>query len=122
MVKHGEFIDPEEGLTVIREICKKNFPNFVIEKEYNWGGFHGFGMILKKDNIKIEIGGARGTMDFSLVIDNEGVDLFRYDEGLQHFAVVNEINLHYVLSVMKRFLSEWAVFGNLHIWTQKYLK
>jgi len=96
-------LDPDDGLEIIEEIFKNNFPNYVQKKTYNWGGFHGYGVIIEKDNIEIKLGSARGMLEYYLII-NEVIDLQKHDKRLKNVNSSSKENFYFVSSVIKKII------------------
>jgi hypothetical protein len=105
LVNNTKFLDPDDGLKVIVQLFENNNSDYEI-KIYNWGGFHGYGVIGTKENIEIKLGSGRGRLDYYLKIFNKLIDLLEYDSNLKDLHSASEENFHYVFNVIQRFMIE----------------
>jgi hypothetical protein len=105
LVNNTSFLEPEDGLKFIVQVFENNNPDYKM-KIYNWGGFHGYGVIGTKDNIEIKLGSGRGRLDYYLKISDKIIDLLGYDENLKSLHSASGENFHFVFNAIKRFLSD----------------
>lgn len=107
MVNNSTSVEPEEGIKIIQQLFIDLYPDYTIKKQYNWGGFYGFGVIIEKNDIEIMLGGARGFLEGSLKISNQIiVDWQEYDKKMEFVKYANKENFHFVAFTIKEYLDE----------------
>jgi hypothetical protein len=94
----------KQAIGVIKKLIFEELPQYKFDREYYeptgyWGAF------FSKDDITIFLGSERGIIDYGLNIKEEKIYLPEFDRRLDQLEATSETNFHFIIQVMKRYLS-----------------
>ncbi len=88
--------------TMVKDFFKVNFPEFILNEEISHGP--NWGVRYTKDNeIEVRIEGDIG-FGITIRIDDEQLDLWRFDKTVMKHQKTSSENIDFQLSVLKKFL------------------